>query len=78
MHGTEFANDNWMAATGIVTGTHMGEYLGLKPTGKKIWMRFSGFWSIKDGKLGGNWAMIDNIDFSKQLGIDLLAMVLRG
>ena len=74
----EFANDNWVAATGIVTGTHLGEYLGLKSTGKKIRMRFSDFWSVRDGKLKDNWVMIDNVDVLNQLGVDLLSMVPRG
>ena len=41
-------------------------------------MRFSDFWSVKEGKLKENWVMIDNIDVLKQLGVDLLAMVPHG
>ena len=74
----EFADENWVAATGIVTGTHRGEYLGLAPTGRTITMRFSDFWSVEDGLLKENWVMIDNIDVLRQLGVDLLAMVPRG
>jgi steroid delta-isomerase-like uncharacterized protein len=73
----EFADENWVAATGIVTGTHLGPYLGLEPTGRTIRMRFSDFWSVRDGKLKDNWVMIDNVDVLKQLGVDLLAMVPR-
>jgi steroid delta-isomerase-like uncharacterized protein len=73
----EFADEDWVAATGLVTGTHMGPYLGLEPTGKRITMRFSDFWSVKDGLLKDNWVMIDNIDVLRQLGVDLLAMVPR-
>lgn len=71
----EVADDDWVAATGIVTGTHLGPYLGLAPTGRPVRMRFSDFWRVRDGRLAENWVMIDNIDVLRQLGVDLLAQV---
>ena len=71
----ELADDTWVAATGFVTGTHQGEWLGLPPTGRPMRMRFSDFWLIKDGKLTDNYVMVDQIDVMKQLGKDLLAKI---
>ena len=55
----EFADDTWVAATGYLTGTHLGPYLGYPATGRKMRMRFSDFWLVKDGKLSprtGSWS----------------------
>ena len=73
----EFADDNWVAATGFVTGTQKGPYLGFPPTGRKMRMRFSDFWSVRDGKLSENWVMIDHIDVFRQLGHDMMALLPR-
>ncbi|MCY4462820.1 MAG: ester cyclase [Albidovulum sp.] len=69
----EFADENWVAATGFVTGTQSGPYLGFPPSGKKMRMRFSDFWSVRDGKLSENWVMIDHVDVFRQLGYDMMA-----
>jgi len=52
--------ENWVAATGFVTGTHRGDWLGIPSTGKPIKMRYSDFWLVRDGKLAENWVMIDH------------------
>ena len=72
----EFADENWVAATGYVTGTQVGPYLGFPPTGKKMRMRFSDFWSVRAGKLSENWVMIDHVDVFRQLGHDMMANLL--
>ncbi len=69
----EVADENWVSATGFLTGTHQGEWLGIAPTGKAIKMRFSDFWLVKEGLLTENWVMVDNVEVFRQLGIDSLA-----
>lgn len=71
----EFANDEWVTATGFVTGTHQGSWMGLAATGKPMRMRFSDFWKVRDGKLSENWVMVDHIDVFKQLGVDLMQAI---
>ena len=68
----ELADENWVAATGFVTGTHRGDWLGIPATGKPIKMRYSDFWLVRDGKLAENWVMVDHIGVLRQLGIDPL------
>jgi len=66
----EVADENWVAGTGYVTGTHEGDWLGIPATGKPVKMQFSDFWLIKDGKLAENWVMIDHVGVFEQLGVD--------
>lgn len=71
----EFADETWVAATGFLTGTQKGPYLGYPPSGRKMRMRFSDFWLVKDGKLSQNWVMIDHVDVFRQLGFDMIELL---
>ncbi|MDK1082417.1 MAG: ester cyclase, partial [Anaerolineae bacterium] len=66
----EVADENWVAGTGYVTGTHEGDWLGIPATGKPVKMQFSDFWLIRDGKLAENWVMIDHMGVFEQIGVD--------
>lgn len=68
----EVANETWVSATGFLTGTHRGEWMGFAPSNKFMRMRFSDFWSIRDGKLHENWVMVDHVDVMRQLGVELM------
>lgn len=68
----EIATGNFVASTGHVTGTHLGDWFGIPATGKKIKLRFSVFWRIEGEKLTESWVMIDHIALLQQLGIDPL------
>lgn len=71
----EVAEGNWVAATGFVTGTQRGEWMGLPPTNRPMRMRFSDFWLIRDGLLAENFVMVDDVDVMRQLGVDLMKAV---
>ena len=64
------AEGQWISATGFLTGTHSGTYLGVEPTGKSIKMQFSDFWTIKDGKFLDNYVMVDNHGVFEQMGLN--------
>lgn len=68
----EVADETWVAATGFLTATHQGEWLGISATGKPVKMRFSDFWLVKGNRLSENWVMVDHIDVLRQLGIEPL------
>ena len=74
----QVANENWVSATGFLTGHHRGEWMGIPPTGKPVRMRYSDFWLVKDGKLSKNWVMVDDLGVLNQLGIDPLAGLSKG
>lgn len=66
----QVADENWVAATGVLTGHHKGEWMGIPATGKHIAMRYSDFWLVRDGKLSENWVMVDDLGVFRQMGID--------
>ncbi len=66
----QVADEHWVSATGFLTGHHMGEWMGIPPTGKPVRMRYSDFWLVKDGKLSENWVMVDDLGVLRQIGID--------
>ena len=36
-----------------------GEFMGIKPTGKKVEIRYMDFWKVSEGKIQDNWVMVD-------------------
>jgi C-1 hydroxylase len=50
------------------TGTHMGEFMGLAPTGKRIESKAVDIYRIVDGKLAEYWNVTDNLNIFKQVG----------
>ena len=57
----------WVRIKG--TGTHTAEHHGLPPTGKKTTWEAVSIWRIVDGKAVEMWAVADELDFCKQLGV---------
>jgi steroid delta-isomerase-like uncharacterized protein len=48
-------------------GTHLGEYLGIPPTGKKAYIKNMGIFRINAGKLEESWRISDMLDFMQQM-----------
>ena len=61
----------WGAAFGRQEAVHSGEFMGLRPTGKKVVIRYMDFWHVVDGKIVDNWVMVDFPSVLKQLGVDV-------
>jgi len=51
------------------TGTHIGEFRGLAPTGKKLSYTAITIWRIVNGKVVEGWGVYDMLDYYKQLGV---------
>jgi predicted ester cyclase len=62
------AEGDLVAAHFVVTGTHIGTFLGIAPTGKTIRMTATGIFHIVDGKSTDNWVNIDALGLLQQLG----------
>ncbi len=58
-----------------ITGVHVGRFLGLPPTGKRVFMRDCDWWRCADGKIVENWCMLDIPHVLMQLGYDLFAEI---
>lgn len=50
------------------TGTHLGEYRGLSPTGNKVSYTVVAIWRIIGGKIVEGWIVYDQLNFLQQLG----------
>ncbi|WP_224823274.1 nuclear transport factor 2 family protein [Cognatishimia sp. MH4019] len=71
-------SDGDYAVTGgwpSVSGTHLGPWLGMPATGKRINMRVMDFYRLADGRIRENWVPIDIIDIARQMGVDAFERV---
>jgi predicted ester cyclase len=50
-------------------GTHLGEYMGMPPTGKQVYIKNMGFFLIKKDKLEESWRISDMLNFLQQIRI---------
>jgi predicted ester cyclase len=60
----------WAAAFGRQEATHSGQFMGIKPTGKRVMIRYMDFWKVTDGRIADNWVMVDFPYVMQQLGVD--------
>lgn len=70
-----FATGNYVCETGwpnMRLTVSEGEWMGLAPSGKEIFMRSLDFWRVEDGLIRENWVLIDLLDIYRQLGVDAL------
>ena len=56
----------WVRNT--ITGTHLGEFRGVAPTGKTFTEASVDTFRIENGKLIEGWNVTDELDFYKQIG----------
>lgn len=56
----------------MITGVHAKPFLGIEPTGNRVFMRDCDWWRCSDGKIIENWCMLDTLHLVKQLGIDVI------
>ncbi len=64
---TQIAEDDLVATHKTLYGTHKGEFMGVKPTGKKIALHLMDFFRIAEGKMVEHWAVIDFMGLMRQL-----------
>ncbi len=57
-----------LAARVVVTGTHLGEFLGIAPTGKPFRIDQAIFARVRDGKAEEIWEIVDSAAFLEQIG----------
>lgn len=56
-----------VATRGYWTGTNNGEFMGMKPTGKRVKVGYIDFWKMRDGKGAENWVQMDIAGLMQQL-----------
>jgi steroid delta-isomerase-like uncharacterized protein len=63
-----FATDEHARIRVTLHGTHLGEGLGLKPTGRRVAVSGIVIIKVRDGKVVEGWNCWDQLGFLKQLG----------
>ena len=53
----------------VVTGTHLGDYLGIEPTGKSIAYEEIFIFRFANGRVVETWGVVDVFSQMKQLGV---------
>ena len=73
-HFVRVSDGPYAVTGGVVTGTHVGEYLGMTPTGRGMRMPVMDVYRIgPDGRIAENWLPADIAGMAAGLGADLLA-----
>jgi predicted ester cyclase len=58
----------WVAVRLVLHGTHLGEFAGVAPTGKRVTMQEMVFWRVVDGRLHTILSQADALGLRVQLG----------
>jgi predicted ester cyclase len=61
-----------LTAVVTVSGTHLGELMGVAPTGNKVTWSHIDIWRIKDGKIVEVWHNFPTADILEQIGYQLV------
>lgn len=63
------AEGDKLACRNVVTGTHLGEYLGLAPTGRSITYNEMFIVRFAEGRAAEIWPVVDGLSQRTQLGL---------
>lgn len=63
------ANEDTVAAKVILGGEHTGEWDGIPPTGKDLYLHTAAYFKIRDGKIINESIYFDRREILRQLGI---------
>ena len=76
-HKARIGDGAYVGSTGwpSVRATHLGPWLGVPPTGRRISMRVMDFWRREGDLLRENWVFIDQLDLLLQMDFDVMAKI---
>ena len=52
----------------VYRGTHLGEFLGIPPSGRPVEMRSFDIWRVADGLFVEHWDELNTLEFFQQIG----------
>ncbi|QGN55803.1 ester cyclase [Novosphingobium sp. Gsoil 351] len=67
---------DWVSATGYYYGTLQHELFGFRPNNAWVYLRYGEFYKLIDGRIVDAYAILDWVDFFRQLGINPLRRAL--
>lgn len=65
------AEGDYVAASGYQDAIHLGDWLGIPASGKRVKVRYMDFWRAEGDQLVENWVLIDILDFLEQVGYNI-------
>jgi steroid delta-isomerase-like uncharacterized protein len=72
MHFTirhQLAEGDQVATHKTFTGTHLGTFMGIPPTGKQVSIEAMDILTIREGKITDHWSVGDYLSMLQQLGV---------
>ena len=67
------ADGDWAACFGAIEATHVGPFMGIAPTGRRVRIPYMDFWRVEDGRIRDNPVFVDFAAVCLQLGRDVFA-----
>ena len=64
------AEGEWVALRVTAEGTHLGEWLGIKPSGRRILLRGLNLDRVMGGRIVEHWGEADTVGMLLQMGVD--------
>jgi predicted ester cyclase len=65
------SDGEWASCFGILEATHVGTFMGIPATGKRVKIPYMDFWRIEDGRIADNPVNVDFAHVCLQLGRDV-------
>ena len=65
------ADGDWASCVGILESTHVGTFMGIPATGKRVQIPYMDFWRVEDGRIADNPVFVDFASVCLQLGRDI-------
>jgi predicted ester cyclase len=63
------AEGDTVAVRVTMTATHLGPFLGVEPTGRRVRYEGMDFFRFEDGKMVEHWTSTDDLGLMQQLGV---------
>jgi predicted ester cyclase len=64
------AEGEWVAVRVTGEGTHLGEWLGIEPSGRRIQLRGLNLDRVVNGRIVEHWGEADTVGMLLQMGVD--------
>jgi predicted ester cyclase len=74
-HFIRISDGPYAVTGGVVEGTHLGPWLGMTPTGRRIRIPVMDFYRLDGDKIAENWLPIDVAGIADQMGNDVIARI---
>ncbi len=68
-----FAEGDYVITRVTGRGTHLGEWMGIKPTGREVRLKGINIDRIKSGRIVEHWGEADTVGMLIQMGVDPFA-----